>query len=47
MGTALGQGHSPVWAMNTLVALLAFVSGLVGGVGLTMLWCSFTREDED
>ena len=33
--------------MATLVTLLAFVSGLLGGVGLTMLWYSFTREDED
>lgn len=47
MGAALGQGRSPVWAMSVLIALLAFVSGLVGGVGLTMLWYAFTREDED
>ena len=33
--------------MATAVTLLAFVSGLLGGVGLTALWLAFTREDDD
>ena len=47
LGETLGESFPSVRAMSTYVALLAFVSGLLGGVGLTMLYLAFTREDED